>query len=381
MNPETISFSSDKLTKLSKANEKLNLNKSTNNKIVFIYSAPKVGSTSIVSSLRIFGCDKLSIIHIHDEEMLNVLAHIQDITINELILFNKQLGRDVYVINVYRSPIERKISAFFEKIGAYHFNNEDHKVNNYNITKVINRFNDIFPHIGLGDHFFDKYAITRPEQFDFVNKFLLVKEHNITYICLRLKDSHLWGNILSRIFGFKICIVKDYESSNKPIKDLYNIFKKQYKIPENLLNDVMNCKYLNYYFSSNEKSDYYNDWKKKSSAFRTSYNVEQYKLYEEITISNCHFDHVQLDHYMDEGCTCKACNIKRKEIAEKLIRGLNVCEKIIHTEVKNQFLENRIKNVNRINHAIHNHAINNISKKVGGKDFKQEMSNVLNGKK
>ena len=97
-------------------NEKLNINKFPTNKLVFVYSGPKVGSTSIVSSLRIFGTDKISVIHIHDEEMLKVLANINNITINEIILFNKYLGNDVHVLNVYRSPIERKISVFFEKI-------------------------------------------------------------------------------------------------------------------------------------------------------------------------------------------------------------------------------------------------------------------------
>ena len=110
-------------------NEKLYINKNPCNKLVFIYSAPKVGSTSIVSSLRIFGTDKISVIHIHDEEMLRILGRVTGVTINEIILFNKHLGREVYVIDVYRSPVERKISAFFEKIGAYHFNNKDEIVN------------------------------------------------------------------------------------------------------------------------------------------------------------------------------------------------------------------------------------------------------------
>ena len=105
---------SEKVNLLVKANEILKINNNTI-PLIFVYSAPKVGSTSIVSSLRIFGSNKVSVIHIHDEEMLKVLAHIENITVNEIILYNSYLGRTVYVINVYRSPIERKISAFFEK--------------------------------------------------------------------------------------------------------------------------------------------------------------------------------------------------------------------------------------------------------------------------
>ena len=190
----------EKMRLLMEINAKLYINKFPNNKLVFVYSAPKVGSTSIVSSLRIFGTDKISVIHIHDEEMLRILGRVTGITVNEIILYNKHLGRDVYVIDVYRSPIERKISAYFEKIGSYHFNINDEIVNNYNVNKVINRFNNIFNYIANGDHFMDKYGITIPETFNYSNKYLLVQENGIKYIKLRLKDSGLWGNILTNIF-------------------------------------------------------------------------------------------------------------------------------------------------------------------------------------
>ena len=76
---------------LTLVNEKLNINKYPNNKLVFVYSAPKVGSTAIISSMRIFALDKISIIHIHDEEMLYTLTNIKGITINEIILYNKHM--------------------------------------------------------------------------------------------------------------------------------------------------------------------------------------------------------------------------------------------------------------------------------------------------
>ena len=154
-----------KMQLLIKTNELLNVNKNQHNKLLFVYSSPKVGSTSIVSSLRIFGLDNIDIIHIHDEEMLKVLTKLEGITINEIISYNKSLGKEVYVINVYRSPIERKISSFFEKIGSHHFNANDQDVNTYNVAKVINRFNSIFPWIGNGDHFIDKYDIPIPDEY------------------------------------------------------------------------------------------------------------------------------------------------------------------------------------------------------------------------
>ncbi len=357
--------------RLRHANEKLKIN---NNKVVFVYSAPKVGSTSIVSSLRIFGIDKFDIIHIHDETMLKVLSGIDDVSINDIISYNASIGKEVYVLNIYRSPIERKISAFFEKIGSYHFNNRDEIVNNYNIEKVIKRFNNIFPHIAQGDHFIDKYGIEIPGEFDYVNKSLLVTKNNVKYITLRLKDSDFWGNILTNIFGVTIRIKRDYESNNKPIKDLYKLFKRVYRIPRNLLEEQMNDKYLKYYYSSSERNEYYNQWLNKSGSDFVSYTSEEYKLYEEITIENSHIDYVQLDHYFDEGCICKACSIKRNETAIKLLKGVEVTDRIIHNEAKNELLKKREYKINKLNEIIRKMPA---KRKTAGKDFNNDMNNIL----
>lgn len=356
---------------LTTANEILHINKSKYNKIVFVYSAPKVGSTSIVSSLRLFGIEKFCVIHIHDEEMLKVIGNITGITINEIILFNKYLGKDVYVIDVFRCPIERKISAYFEKVGVYHFNNYDEMVNKYNIKKIINRFNKIFPHISNDDNFLDKYNIPVPDHFDWDNKYLKIIHNEITYIKLRLRDSDHWGNILSNILNTKICIVKDYETSKKPIKDLYAKFKANYKIPKNLLDEIINSYHVNYFFSPNEKIEYYSKWLQKSTDSFITYTKDQYKMYEELTLENSHLDFIQKNHYMDEGCKCKACSVKRKLIVSKILSGNEIGERIVHDIAKQEFLKNRVDKMNIVTHSL----INN-----RGRDFAKDMKNVVNGK-
>jgi len=379
-NPFYFINNPEKIKLLVQVNDLLHINKNPTNKLVFVYSGPKVGSTSIVSSLRIFGIDKFSVIHIHDEEMLNVLGHVKGITINEIILYNKYIGRNVYVIDVYRSPIERKISAYFEKIGSYHFNNTDEKMNNYNIHKVINRFNKLFPHIANGDHFIDKYKISIPDHFDYDKKYLLVQENGITYIKLRLKDASYWNNILTNIFGTRICIVKDYESTNKPIKELYLTFKSMYKVPLNLLDDILQCKYLNYYYSEHELKEYYNQWLHLSTTDFVSYTSEQYKMYEELTIENAHMDYIQLNHYMDEGCICKACNIKRGSTAKKIMQGVHLTnsDQIKHEEAKSELIATRVNQVNRINNVIRNLPASQMKR---GKNFKQDMATIVKGKR
>ena len=70
----------DKLSQIKEANDKIfsSLLKDTEtyNNIIFIYTPPKVGSTTLVSSIRISASHKFSIIHIHDEIMLNFFTGI-----------------------------------------------------------------------------------------------------------------------------------------------------------------------------------------------------------------------------------------------------------------------------------------------------------------
>jgi hypothetical protein len=370
-----------KVEKVEAANELLRINKFPNNKLIFVYSAPKVGSTSIVSSMRLFGAHCFSIIHIHDEEMLYVLSNIKGITINEIILYNRQLGKDVYVIDVFRSPIERKISNYFEKIGAYHFNNTDEKVNTYNVTKVINRFNRIFPHLANGDHFMDKYNINLPEQFDFINKYLYIQQNGIKYIKLRLKDSDCWGPILTSIFGIRICIVKDYETANKPIKDIYANFKANYCIPKNLLDDIMQCKYLNYYYSREELDEYYNYWTKRSGPNVSPFTASDYLLYNELTIENSHIDFIQSEHYMDDGCVCQACGLKRAEIGSKIMRGIPITEKVKHEDAKQELIHKQAARINRVNYIIRQLPPTQFQGKKKRKDFKGDMNLIVNGRR
>jgi hypothetical protein len=340
--------SQDTLNLLKNANDILNISKSPLNKIIFVYTHPKVGSTSLVTSIRMFASHIYNVIHIHDEEMLKKLSNISNITINEIILYNEYIGKEVFVIDVYRSPIERKISTFFEKIDVYHFNNVCENINNYNIEKIINRFNKIYPHIGNGDHFIDNYNIDIPSSFNHLNKYIHIEEYKINYIKLRLKDSHLWGDILTKLLKVNIKIVKDYETNKKQINNTYSRFKEQYKIPINYLEELDSCSYLNYYYTEKEKEEYFNEWSNKVDNICKPFSLDEYKLYEYISNENKYMNDIQTKHYLDEGCVCKACYIKRISIANKIINGEEIQEPIIHENARNELVSKRIDNIKKL---------------------------------
>jgi len=353
-------FSEEKLQMLKDANGKMRIcedqSVEKNKNLIFVYCPPKVGSTSLVTSFRLCALNKYTIFHIHDELMLKVLCGIENVTINEIINYNKSLGKNVYVIDIYRSPIEHKISVFFEKVSSYHFNNTEENVNAYPIDKVINRFNNLFPHLTRSDYYKEVYNIPFPESFDFERKFLLQEINGIKYIKLRLKDSGEWDSILNNIFQTPIKIVKDYETEKKPIKDMYKQFKENYRIPSNLFQLVENCDSLKYYYSPEERLDYLNSWSSRQTETFTPFTENDYIFYNKITIENHHIGEVQRNHYIDVGCSCTGCTRKRMIAVYKLSIGESVDETIDHNQANEEYktlvYQNRIKKLQKFIHDV-----------------------------
>lgn len=325
----------------------------TTNNYIFVYTPPKVGSTTLVTSLRVSLGKSYNTIHIHDETMLSVLTGINDVKINDIIYFLSNQGKNVYVIDVYRSPVERKMSEFFEKISPYHFNNTSENINNYSIKRISDRFNKLFPHIENNDHYFDKYEISEPIPFDFKNKYTIQIINNIKYIKLRLCDSNLWADILSNIFQLDIVIIHDYKTEDKGIGKIYNTFKSEYKIPSNFIELIKNDKYFNFYYNELERIDYLNNWSTRITNEVIPYTESEYKFYMNLCLENQYINDIDVEHYIDNGCFCKYCSNKRKEIYFRAKAGEKKFEKIIHKEVINEVNNEKIKEIsNKIKSTI-----------------------------
>jgi hypothetical protein len=327
-------------------------NTSVNN-YIFIYTPPKVGSTTLATSLRVSLGKSYNIIHIHDETMLSVLTGINNVKINDIIHFLSDQEKNIYVIDVYRTPIERKMSEFFEKISPYHFNNSPDNISKYSIKRISDRFNKLCPHIENGDHYFDKYDIIEPIQFDFEKKYSIQNVNNVKYIKLRLCDSNMWGSILSNIFQTDIIIIPDYKTEDKAIGKLYELFKKEYKLPSNYLDLIKNNHYFNFYYNETERSDYLNIWKNKLTDEFTPYNESEYKFYMNLCLENQYINDIDTDHYIDNGCFCVYCSERRKDIYFRAKAGEKKFEKIIHREVIIGVKNKKIKEISKkINSSI-----------------------------
>lgn len=309
--------------------------------LVLLYCPKKVGSTSVVSSIRLYASDKYYVLHTHDNTVFRTGLPYKNLTVRDILKNNCVLNkltnepRKIYVIDIFRTPIERKISEYFEDLVTVHFNNLPENLINYPLEKVINRFNDIFPYISTTDYYKDIYNVPYPKEFDFENKYLLYTSNNITWIKLRLQDSDEWSSILTKILGTEIKILKDYQTENKNIGLLYEKIKKDYKLPYNYFQLISNLDELNYYLNDQEKEEYLEKWNKKIIGIYNSFSKNEFNLYVRISNENQFYTITKSRHYFDNGCICKLCFENRNKIIQimnnnKKIFNLKKYDPILH---------------------------------------------------
>lgn len=299
---------------------------------IFIYCPPKVGSTTLVSSFRMTMNKQANVIHVHNEVMLEVLTGIKNIKVVELIEYISTKVEKMYVIDIYRTPIERKMSEYFDKL-SFHFNNTEDSIKQFSIDRIIDRFNKIYPFLEYDDYYSNTYNIDTSNGFNFEDKYMIHQNNNITYLKLRLMDSKEWSKILSKLFCREIIIIEDYLTEDKVLGPKYKEFKTNYLLPCNFYTDL--CKdsaNLSKYLSSDECIEYLDKWKDKLGLEVIPFNGKEYQLYLNITIANQYYDKIEINHYIDNGCSCKACSEKRDELLLSVKNGKRITDKIIHEE-------------------------------------------------
>jgi len=167
-------------------------------------------------------------------------------------------NKKVYLIDSYRTPLERKISSFFENISK-HVPNYTEK----SMSELIDIFNDKYLNLLEEYHsiniILDEYKLEHFKDFDFEKRYAIKEYGNIVFIKLLFKDINNWGDILSNIFNKEIKMHNSNISDNKSYKKLYELFKKHYKVPQSYIeNNLKNDVEFKIYNTSEEQNDYIN---------------------------------------------------------------------------------------------------------------------------
>ena len=222
---------------------------------VYIYCNGKSGSSTLTSTFLKNGYNTL---HLHGINTYKSFCPQSKLNSNIFDVIENSLknNENVYIIDSYRNPIERKLSSFFQ-------NYDDNKSIDYITEQIDKQINFLETYEAINEvlQYFNLEPFT---SFDFEKKYNLIKYKNLTIIKLRFNDINEWGSILSSIFKKDIVIYDDNLSKNKSYYNEYNTIKKTYKIPNLLLNIVANDKYFKLYNTLEEQQQYLEYWKQRT---------------------------------------------------------------------------------------------------------------------
>jgi hypothetical protein len=229
---------------------------------VFVFCGGKCGGSTLAET---FDKNNYKAIHLHGFNCAGFnnpginLTNIHDILENSCKNY-----KHVFVIDSYRNPIERKVSAFFQNINIHLPNYE-----NLTIEEIINFFNknllnDIENYHSI-NNILDYYKIPRFKKFDFENGYNLCKKDNKIFIKILFKDIKNWDKILSKIFKKNIVIHPKNLTKDKENNKLYEAFKKNYRIPKEYLENVLTKDTEFQIYNTQEEQDkYLKKWLAKS---------------------------------------------------------------------------------------------------------------------
>jgi len=228
---------------------------------IFIYCGGKCASNTLHITLNKY----FNTLHNHNANHFYIdYPNVnKKYSIFDVINYNAKIYKDIYIIDSYRTPIERKIASFFNNIHLHFPNYKYMKVSDlihYFNNKYINYSEEYHPL----DEVMNYYGLNPFDHFDFDKKYNIISKDNIHFIKLRFNDINIWDKILSEIFKINIQIISDNLSKNKEYTYVYKKFKNDCYISNNYLNNLLpNDKHFKIYNTEEEQIEYYNKWKKR----------------------------------------------------------------------------------------------------------------------
>lgn len=227
---------------------KLNLQDFDN---VIIYQFGKVGSSTLTETFK------------------------QYIETTNTHYFKKELlKKKTLVINVTRNLFDRNISALFQCINSkprkkdyiipYNGKHIREGCLLYTEKRNINELTTFFRNININkllkiryknwySYFNEQLNVNIfSDDFDFKKKYAIYETPNITTIILRFEDIKEWNNIFGNIFTDNINIKTLNLTNNKPIYNLYNDFKKNYKYSNEEINLIKSIDFMKKFYTQTE---------------------------------------------------------------------------------------------------------------------------------
>jgi hypothetical protein len=231
-----------------------------NNADIIVYCGGKCGSSTLEATFKKNGYKTIRAHGINDWN-----ARFPNGPGIMNIIKDNSRRKKIFIIDAYRTPIERKISSFFQNI-------EKHvpQYARLSLAELIHIFNTRFLSTIEEQHSIDevmhKFNVPLFREFDFTNGYVMKEHKNMVFVKILFRDIAKWGQILRSIFGRNIPIYSDNITVNKGINTLYTAFKAAYRLPASYLLSLDNDKHFHIYNTPDEQQKYIAYWELKTKS-------------------------------------------------------------------------------------------------------------------
>ena len=222
---------------------------------IFVYCGGKCGDRTLQRSFENSGYKTC---HLHNNHYW--INNLKNTTPIFDIIDNVSRDKKIYIIDCYRTPIERSISSFFQNIHTWL-----PSYRTFTIHEIISFFNKkklfLLEKYHPINEVLEYYGLPLFDKFDFNKRYNIIEKENKVFIKVLFSDINNWENILSEIIGKKITVIPDDLPSSKQTYNLYNNFKKLYNVPKDFIENIkLNDKEFTIYNSEKEQDEYIKKW-------------------------------------------------------------------------------------------------------------------------
>ncbi|WP_371017771.1 putative capsular polysaccharide synthesis family protein [Pseudalkalibacillus sp. JSM 102089] len=250
-----------------------------NEKILLVYTMGKVGSSSIVNSIRQTGMLEVQphsltfnkrgtyfVIPPRDwkgktRDVIKTLLLKAKVASWKIITRNKKIK----VISIVREPISRNLSAFFEQ--AQYVSSDFLNKSNDEIEQLFWKYaNHNAPLVWFDKEINKVFGIDVYQTPLNDSNYSIIKHKNVELLILRLENLAEYERVIGEFLDVKEFSLNNANvGSNKEYSAKYNEIKKSIEIPENYLNQMYESKYMQHFYSKSEITHYRKKYNKHMS--------------------------------------------------------------------------------------------------------------------
>lgn len=228
----------------------------------------KVGSSTIKNSLKHLGVPTL---HIHRyyfdsfETNEGLLALLRKIKMR--FLYNYYIkNKNAKVITLFRDPLSRNISSFFQNLNFYFKRNQ---LINLDFNMLRDKFNKLERiHKTPNDWFFSEFLKKTgidilKHQFDKNKGYIVIKHKKVEYFICTLESLNSLECVIADFIRNKdFRLINENEGHAKWYSNLYNEFKIRYSPSKEMIEALYHCKTTNYFYDKDSINNFKAKWNK-----------------------------------------------------------------------------------------------------------------------